>query len=193
VIADIHGTEKGLEASEFFLDKYDPDLMIVAGDITHFGPPDRAETFLDSFSIPLLAVNGNCDPPDVIDIIRSRNDMDLMDRETEIMGLKFVGLGYPSEVDFQELRMKGFDILVSHVPPKGCNDTVPLGTQIGDHHLRQLVLDTSPKLVISGHVHESRGVCELGESVCVNPGPARDGYGALVEITEKVDVQLLEH
>jgi len=191
-IADVHGSANGLETAKNFIHEYEPDIVVVAGDITHFGPAEWAGHFLDSFDMNLLAVNGNCDPPGVIDIIKSREKIDLLDRTREAVGLRFTGRGYPSKIDFSLLKSEKSDVLVSHMPPKGCNDAVPGGEHIGDFFLRDFVLRTTPKLVISGHVHESRGICGLENTVCVNPGPVKDGLGAIVDVGEKIDAILIE-
>ena len=36
--------------------------------------------------------------------------------------------------------------------------------------------------MLSGHMHEARGMVEQDGTVFVNPGPAKDGFGALVEL-----------
>lgn len=191
-MADFHGSMEGLEAAKSFIDKHEPDILVIAGDITHFGPPEWAEKFLDSFDIELLAVNGNCDSEGVADVIKDREKNDLIDKMKEIAGLRFVGLGYPPKIDFASLHDERIDVLVSHVPPKGCNDAVPGGEHIGDFFLRDLAQRTGARLVLSGHVHESRGICELENTVCVNPGPAKDGLGAIIDVGEKVDARLIE-
>lgn len=191
-VADAHGSCNGLDFTKRFIDEHKPDVVVVAGDITHFGPPEWAEKFLDSFDLPLLAINGNCDPPGVIDVIRNRSEKDLVDCSKEMAGLRFVGLGYPSNMDFDSLHGQKIDVLVSHVPPKGCNDAVPSGQQIGDFFLRDFVLKNSPRVVLSGHVHESRGIGDLEGTVCVNPGPVQNGFGAIIDIAENVEARLIE-
>jgi Icc-related predicted phosphoesterase len=189
--ADVHGSQRGKETLKKFIEGHEPDVAVVAGDITHFGPPEWAEEFLDSFDIPLLAVNGNCDPPRVADVIRNFEDNDLMDKERELAGLTFVGLGYPLNPELGSLISSNIDVLVSHVPPKGCNDVIPVGGQIGDFFLREAILNAKPRLVLSGHVHECRGICELEGTVCVNPGPAMNGFGAVVDISDKIEAGLI--
>ena len=62
-ISDLHGsTHKALNN---YLDNNKVDLIVIAGDITHFGPAELAEDILNdisSYNIPVVAIPGNCDP-----------------------------------------------------------------------------------------------------------------------------------
>jgi Icc-related predicted phosphoesterase len=190
-VADIHASSLGLSTCKTFVEEHEPEIMVVAGDITNFGPTEWAEKFLDAFKLPLLAVNGNCDLEGVTSVIKSRDNNDLIDRRKELLGLEFLGLGYPSSLEFDTFTGENIDVLVSHAPPRGCNDLVP-GQHIGDFYLRDFVREVKPRLVISGHVHESRGICGLEGTVCVNPGPAKDGLGAIVDINDEIAARLIE-
>lgn len=190
-VADMHASSLGLSTCKRFVNEYEPEIMVVAGDITNFGPTEWAEKFLDAFELPLLAVNGNCDLDGVTSAIKSRDHNDMIDRRKEFLGLEFLGLGYPSGLDFDTLIGENIDVVVSHVPPRGCNDMV-LDQRIGDHYLRDFLRRLEPRLVISGHVHESRGICGLEGIVCVNPGPAKDGLGAIIDINDEIKARLIE-
>lgn len=41
---------------------------------------------------------------------------------------------------------------------------------VGSRSIRRLIEERQPLVSLHGHVHESRGVCRLGRTVCVNPG-----------------------
>ncbi len=187
--ADIHGTQAGFLTIKKLAKEHEPDMIVIAGDITHFGPGEWAREFLDSMELPTVAVNGNCDTQYVVDILAG-HEHGLLDKFREIEGQIFLGLGYPFFSGFEpEQEPK---VLVSHVPPMGCNDTVPGPRSIGDKELKKLVLRLRPKLVISGHVHESPGIVKLEDITCVNPGPARDGRAAIIDIgDDKITARLL--
>ncbi len=41
---------------------------------------------------------------------------------------------------------------------------------IGSHSVRRAIETFQPLLALHGHVHESRGITEIGRTVCINPG-----------------------
>jgi Icc-related predicted phosphoesterase len=61
----------------------------------------------------------------------------------------------------------------------------PTFVPVGSTAVRTVVEQFQPGLVLSGHIHESRGVKELGRSVCVNPGSEYNVgrlLGALIDV-----------
>ena len=49
---------------------------------------------------------------------------------------------------------------------------------------RQLIEEYQPALALHGHIHESRGIVEIGRTVCINPG---SNYG-----TGRIDGAVVE-
>lgn len=109
------------------------------------------------------------------------------------------------EKDCRELLAKvpNADRLVfnAHVPPydsgldmapelRGDLSVVKTGGQphmvpVGSTAVRTVVEETQPMLVLSGHIHESRGVTRLGDSVAINPGSEYNVgrlLGALIDL-----------
>jgi hypothetical protein len=84
------------------------------------------------------------------------------------------------------------NILVVHTPPKGYLDKTFIGYHVGSTAITKIVDEYIPELVLSAHVHEARGVIHTDKTTFVNPGPAFKGYGALVEIDDKIEVDLLD-
>jgi len=41
---------------------------------------------------------------------------------------------------------------------------------VGSSAVRQLIEEYQPALALHGHIHESRGIVEIGRTVCINPG-----------------------
>ncbi len=201
-IADVHGSEKASYLVKELYDKYSPDLILVAGDVTNFGPAKFAEEFLNSLPGNVMAIPGNCDPPEVINAIERSKAVNLHQKVEEFKGYRFIGLGGVNggfnlgivfEDEFAEKFLghcKGC-IFLLHQPPYGILDDVGGGRHIGSEGIKKAVEHVNPLLVVSGHVHEARGYKKMGNTIFVNPGPAKSGYAAFIELPSQ-RVELIE-
>jgi Icc-related predicted phosphoesterase len=82
-------------------------------------------------------------------------------------------------------------ILISHCPPKDTKlDRTATGVHAGSISVLQFIESKKPLLVVSGHIHEARGIDKIGETIIVNPGPAHMGRYAIIELGEKIHVKL---
>ena len=202
---DLHGAGRVLDAIPAAVREHRADLFLAVGDITDFGRPrGYAKDLIGRVPVPTLAVPGNCDPPSVMRELDGLG-VDLHMRKTMIQGLTFVGLGganptpfgTPFELSEEEIgrtldrTMERGAILVSHAPPNGFVDVVRSGEHVGSVAVRRIVEEFRPPLVLCGHIHEGRGVAELGPTTIVNPGPAIEGCSALVDLDGDARVRLL--
>jgi len=99
-ISDIHG--KHMKIIEY-LKKNHVDLIILTGDITNFGPCELAEEILNqisSFSIPVLAIPGNCDPIDLYGNIDNSNAVNIHGRSVTIRNIGICGFGGSNPTPF---------------------------------------------------------------------------------------------
>ena len=202
-IADIHGSWEVLYTIEELEGLYDFDLIMIAGDITNFGPGEFALEFLNSINKPTMAVPGNCDPPEVIDAIEKSRAINLHDKFYEFSGYRFAGLGgtngkgFTMGITFREEYAYSFFrnckgcIFLTHQPPFGIVDDVGGGKHIGSRGIRDGIFEAHAKLVVSGHVHEARGYEIINSTIFVNPGPAKIGYAALIDL-DKNRVEMIE-
>jgi hypothetical protein len=82
-------------------------------------------------------------------------------------------------------------VFCPHAPPYGTAcDRLRSGEHVGSRELRAFVEREIPDLVLCGHIHESRGVDELGATRVVNPGPVAAGHYAVVGAGRAVSVEL---
>jgi Icc-related predicted phosphoesterase len=171
------------------------DLALIGGDVCPHAPLEAQAAWLDGAfrrwleRIPareVVAVAGNHDwvferAPHLVPELRWRY---LQDRGVELFGLKIYGTPWQPRfrdwafnLDEPELEIKfnqipeGTDIVVCHGPPLGFGDVVP--RPAGDEHvgsasLRDRLLAVRPRLCIFGHIHEGRGVYEMGGTVLAN-------------------------
>lgn len=88
------------------------------------------------------------------------------------------------------------DIVLTHNPPHGILDLVTNpkapkawhGKRGGSYIIKEFVEKTKPKLVVCGHIHEAKGIEEMGGIKVVNTGEAGDSY--IIEIDEsKIEIK----
>jgi Icc-related predicted phosphoesterase len=195
-LADLHGKFFRLDG---IVKKSDPvELVIVAGDLTHGGPPEsavRTISILKHFCRNVLCVPGNWDPPEVRQAI-GQYAVNLEETPKVYKNTEFLGLGgstptgndTPYELTEEQIAYKldvllsrtpaGRTVLVSHAPPLNTLDMTPKGAA-GSEALRH-ALD-KVDVVICGHIHGARGKIKEGAWV-INPGYAAEGQAAIIDL-----------
>ena len=169
------------------------DVVILSGDITHFGHRRDAEPIIEIIQKSkktILAVSGNCDHPDVEDFLNERG-IGIHGQCRVLDGVVFVGsggslpapVGTPNEKTEKEIANLLEDgikdapadlplILVSHQPPYNTKaDRIFNGSHVGSRSVRSFITQYRPVICFTGHIHEGIGVDTLGNTVVVNPGP----------------------
>lgn len=210
-LSDIHGNLKFISSVRNQLQEV--DLVLLTGDLTHFGGREEASKIIDavrSYNPSVLAVSGNCDHPDVEKYLREEK---LSIHGVGVIKEKmiFVGLSgslpapgrTPNELSEDEIaqllkmamnRLKNTEkklesslplILVSHQPPKNTvADRIVTGHHVGSSAVRSFIERWVPLVCFTGHIHEGRGTDTIGDTLVVNPGPARHSYFALVDTSQ---------
>ncbi len=197
-VSDIHGSDRGVMQIHGWIDDLKPDLLIVCGDITHFGPVTFARDFLEGLSIRTLAVPGNCDPEAITEVFNEFG-VNLHKKKISVQDENFIGFGgsdpTPFDTLFEVANQEIFDslsdimepdsILVTHAPPQGILDTAGPSFHVGSEAVRRVVDEFKPKLSLFGHIHEAQGI-QQGRTVFVNCGTARRGHGALIDLNTSI-------
>jgi uncharacterized protein len=200
-VTDVHCSEKGLDWMRAHGREY--DAVVVGGDLAKGSSQAFVNRFLEAAlesNRKLFYVFGNSDSP--------KNELPkevavLHGEKVRQGGYTMGGLGgsnktpfnTPFELEDQEAdeilaKLGKVDILVSHCPPAGSKcDRSPAG-HIGSAPVRKYVESFRPMLVLSGHVHEGRGVDNLDGTTVVNPGPLFDGNYAEVTLDGILSVEL---
>ncbi len=199
-ISDVHGSESVSYSVREWVDAYHPQAIIVSGDITNFGPSEWAREFLDALPLPSFAVPGNCDPIQVIEEMEKSKSKLLHFRREKFRGFDLLGVGgalttpfgTPFELSEEDIYeglkkvMVKHAILVSHSPAKGHLDSIPGRAKgLGSSSLARIVKEYEPMLMLSGHIHEAIGVEQEGWTTFVNPGPAKNRMGAIIDIPDE--------
>jgi uncharacterized protein len=201
-LTDIHAKTASLKSIADDLSA--ADVVLVAGDITHFGNREAMLSILDEikkYSLLLYAVAGNCDRPEAAAAL-AETGMGIDGKIANVKGISVAGIGGSlpcpgatpnefGEADFKRLLERepfaslepGAFILVSHQPPyKTAVDKAWIGGHVGSREIRNFIEIKKPLLCITGHIHEARGVDEIGVTRIVNPGAFKSGYYAVIEM-----------
>lgn len=195
-IADIHGFQYRLNVVLKNIHRITPDLVVICGDITQFGPADVAKNYIDQINVETFAVTGNIDSHDVEKGIDNSKATRIELKRVVKKGIPFVGSSGINPDDFKILEEKKMidnkTILVTHIPPFNTVDKIFIGMHGGSKELRELVDKFKPRLVLCGHIHEDPGYKKINNTIFVNCSLGKRGEGALIEINEDISVKMLE-
>ena len=210
--ADFHGSLEASRRTALEAKNVGADIVVLCGDVTHCGSIGDAKKVLsplDVIDLPVLFVPGNCDPPSLVGV--NIGSLRCIHGRCETYGnIVFIGVGggvigpfqtmfemTEEEVmnvltlGFKHSQAKRWLILVSHSPPKDTKlDVAYTGEHVGSLSIRQFIQEKKPSIVFCGHVHEARGTDQINDTLLLNPGPAKHGHYALVDLNEKIKVEL---
>jgi uncharacterized protein len=205
-VADIHGRSDRITAIKRNLEKYRPQILVAAGDITTY----RKASFVSALGdlpLPVLAIRGNTDLKKVeSSFALNENILFLNNRDVVLQGAHFAGvtgtipIPFRSRIAFREAviwnrlmpRIAPHTLLIAHPPPWGCLDRVKGKYHAGCKSLEMVIRRCQPALLICGHIHEDAGMACLGKTLIVNcaMGPACEG--AIINIhNTRVTAQIL--
>ena len=211
VASDIHGSVEAAVKIRLGSREWKAELIVVCGDITHFGNVCQAQEILNEVcasNVPVLFVPGNCDSPSLA-TLRDSGRIHNIHKRTEIIGgICFGGVGgappttFDTPFELSEIRIRELldlissglkscfrSVLVTHSPPANTAlDLTRLGLHAGSESIRDFIEEEQPALVLCGHIHESKAKDNLGRSLMLNPGSIRNGSYAVVDFSEEVEV-----
>jgi Icc-related predicted phosphoesterase len=211
LVTDIHG---GTDELEKILEREDYDAVLCAGDLSDAREFDdyeaKLEEVLELFNQKdklVKAVPGNMDPEEVC-VRKLRNHRINLHRKIgSFDGFEAIGygggitpFGTPFEPSGEEIkntleklseRMKSDRrVAVIHQPPKNTDLDVADGEHVGSQEVRELIEDSDFDLVVTGHIHESRGIDGINGTKVVNPGSVLDGFYGVAEIGDGIEVEM---
>lgn len=203
-ISDPHGDYSKIKAITKRAGNF--DLVVAVGDLTHFGPDEKVEEFVEMFEKPIIAIPGNCDQKSILKALDASKATNLHGKAKQIGKIRFIGLGgsnptpfsTPFELSEEEIENSletmvcsaedekecGAIVLLTHAPPYGARDELPVG-HVGSTAIQKFLGRVD--LIICGHIHEAKGMETVGRTKVVNPGEASKGSSALITIDELGD------
>lgn len=204
-LSDLHGDYSYVEAICKKADDF--DALVIAGDITNFGPDELALKLLEMFKVPIMTVPGNCDNISMLKILEQKS-ISLHNSSHTIGELTFIGIGGSNPTPFNtpfelsekkigemigtllsKLNLNKRIILISHAPPRNTTDRLR-GGNVGSEALERFMGRFD--LVVCGHIHEARGSAQVKGTLVVNPGQASKGQAALITIEDKIAVEFID-
>ncbi len=200
---DVHMATRNLERMGEVM--RDTELVIVSGDLTNFGGVDDARKVITDVrrACPsVLALPGNLDKREVIPFLENEG-IALHGKGLVIDGIGIFGcggsnitpFGTPMELSEDEIYTTlraGYEavrevrplLMICHTPPYETKcDRIMSGKPVGSTAARQFIEEVKPEVCISGHIHESAGVDEIGPTKILNAGPFKGG-GYIVVVAE---------
>lgn len=196
-IADPHGNYSSIRSLLEMSGQV--DAVLIAGDLTNFGPVEKANELIAMFDQKVMAVPGNCDPASILGVLDSSSAVNLHNRTVTYKGINFIGAGgsnptpfcTPFEIEECDIEKSLGEsmaeaegsgnpvVLLTHAPPYGVLDVV------GDMHVGCRSIASylgKVDLIVCGHIHEARGIEKNNGTVVVNPGMAASGFAALIDL-----------
>ena len=208
-ITDLHSDRAALD--RIMRAEPSADLVLLGGDITNFGTPADAEDVilrLQRQYHEVLAVAGNCDSAS-IDQRLEELGVSIFGRGVVRQEIGFYGVSamppwlqtmyHLTEQEIAAALHQGrsqlgewrSEVLLSHAPPRATRlDRTRRGEHVGSTAVRAFIETVQPSLAVFGHIHEARGVDQLGETTMINCGPAFQGRYAVAEVNAAVEVEL---
>ncbi len=208
---DVHMATRNLERMGEVM--RDTELVIVSGDLTNFGGVDDARKVIADVRracSSVLALPGNLDKREVIPFLENEG-IALHGKGLVIDGIGIFGcggsnitpFGTPMELSEDEIYTTlraGYEsvrevrplLMICHTPPYETKcDRIMSGKPVGSTAARQFIEEVKPEVCISGHIHESAGVDEIGPTKILNAGPFKGGgYIVVVAESGRLDARL---
>ncbi len=213
ILSDIHNDVENLMKFLDELKNVKFDVLICPGDLTDtltpkgFTKEEIGKLIIEEFKVfkkKILVVPGNQDK-ELIKFFENEG-MSLHGKGKIIGNYGFYGFGgartpfqtslEPGEKEIENGLKKAFNevkkvrkkIQVTHIPPARTKiDKIFTGAHVGSEVVRKFIEEKQPLLAISAHVHEARGIDEIGKTKVINSGRFPEGYYGFVEINEEIE------
>jgi uncharacterized protein len=196
--SDLHGKHRYIATIQDGIRQSRADAVVLAGDILNYRRRPDLLLQLDELPVPVFIVCGNSDPVYLERWVATcRNVCSLHLKAAAIDGVDLVGVSGTLPIPFhsragwhesQTLKklapmVHSRAIVVAHPPPHGCRDQVVGRFHAGSRGLSRLIHETSPAVMVCGHIHEAAGVGRMGDTLVVNCalGPSRHGATIVLE------------
>ena len=195
-VADIHAKRRRLDQIAKNVNRLKPDLLVVAGDLTHYRSSSFVVDQLTRLPVPVFAIRGNTDRKMIgRQIAHTSSISSKYLPPTPVCPFAFVGIDgtvpipFRSRIAFREIQVlkkisplvNRNTVLVVHPPPWGILDEVLGKFSAGSKNLLAFVRHTQPAVVLCGHIHERPGVRQLRKTHVINCTMGNGSRGACID------------
>jgi Icc-related predicted phosphoesterase len=195
-VADIHGNLEKLELIKAHVSELNPDVLVIAGDITNKTDHSSFVNLVNDLHIPVIAVRGESDIQAVENLFdECPNITSVHLKRAFFGGVSFIGLSGVTPRTFSKSNsysdemikevepfIDGKSVVVTHLPPWGYLDESFLGFHSGCRRLYELLLVRQPAALICGHIHNRSSTRYIGKTQVVNCSIATSSAGAIIEL-----------
>ncbi len=189
--------------------------IIISGDLTNRGSLASAREVYETARAAnpkVLAQIGNMDKAEITEYLKGQGANIHLETREIAPGLGLMGVGFstptpfgtPSEVSDHQIglwldetyaKAQAFTrlILVCHTPPHDTTvDKLGTGQHVGSRAVRAFIERVQPDICITGHIHEARGMDQIGATRVYNPGMLGGGGYLRLDLTDAgVEVRTL--
>lgn len=194
-----------------FIDKIsllNVDVIVCTGDFTDYYLPrgftreDLGKIVFEELKYlkkPIVSVPGGWDK-ELVGLL-DKMGVSIHGKGKIIDGLGFYGYGgaktpfntplEPSEEEiggglrtaYKTIERCKIKIQVTHAPPARTKlDIIASGAHVGSEAVRKIIEEKQPHAAICSHIHEGRGVDEIGRTKIVNSGRFPEGHCGLISV-----------
>lgn len=197
-VADIHGNLEKLELIKAHVSELNPDVLVIAGDITNNTDPSSFVKMVNDLPIPVLAIRSESDIQAVENLFDECPNITALHLKKALFGgVSFVGLSGATPRTFRNANSYSYEItkeiehfidrksiVVTHLPPSGYCDESYFGFPSGCRRLHELLLARQPSVLLCGHIHNGSSIRYIGKTQVVNCSIATGGAGAVLKLFE---------
>jgi Icc-related predicted phosphoesterase len=195
---DTHANNKNISNLKKSYLKYNPDILICAGDFTNMGSNISKNLKALHFGKKLLFIPGNHEEHNDLNI-KHKNIISIHNSSIIFKDILFLGCGggFSGNIEenlqksqkqleqliknFRKSNKKSKIVMVTHRPPHKttCDYMEEIEEHVGAKNIRKFLIKNKIDLSLCGHIHECFGNSDqIGKMLVINPGP----NGAIVEI-----------
>jgi Icc-related predicted phosphoesterase len=195
-VADIHGSLEKLELIKSHVSEPNPDVLVIAVDITNKTDPLSFVNLINNLPIPVLAIRGESDIQAVENLFDECPNITALHLKKALLGgVSFVGLSGVTPQSFRKSNSYSEEIIkeiepfidrksvvVTHLPPLGYRDESFFGFPSGCRRLHDLLLKHQPSVLLGGHIHNGSSIRYIGKTLVVNCSIATSSAGAVLKL-----------